>query len=50
MDWHQVATDKDRERLRTWRNAWLTALGKIRAAGRGADLTGQECCSIPIAR
>ena len=41
MDWHQVATDKDRERLRTWRTAWITALARIKAAGRGADLTGQ---------
>lgn len=47
MDWHQVATDKDRERLRTWRNAWISALGKIKAAGRGADLTGQGALFDP---
>ena len=41
MSWRKVATDRDRERLRTWRTAWLTALAKVRAAGRGADLTGQ---------
>lgn len=40
-DWHKVVTDRDRERLRTWRTAWLTALAKVKAAGRGADLTGQ---------
>ena len=47
MDWHKVATDKDRERLRTWRTAWITALDKIRTAGRGADLTGQGALFEP---
>lgn len=47
MDWHMVATDRDRERLRTWRNAWVTALGKIRAAGRSAELTGQGALFDP---
>jgi hypothetical protein len=41
MDWHRVATDRDRERLRTWRDAWTSALAKVRAAGRAADLSAQ---------
>jgi len=31
VDWRRVATDDDRERLRTWRTAWETALTKARA-------------------
>jgi len=38
MDWHRVATDRDRERLRTWRDAWMAALAKVRAAGQAAAL------------
>ena len=41
MDWHRVVTDKDRERLRTWRDAWTSALAKVNAAGRAGDLAGQ---------
>lgn len=41
MDWHRVATDRDRERLRTWRDAWMTALARVRAAGQGAALSAQ---------
>ncbi|MDH7971893.1 DUF4893 domain-containing protein [Sphingomonas sp. AR_OL41] len=37
-DWHRVVTDADRERLRTWRESWVTALAKARAAGRGAQI------------
>ena len=33
-----MATIADRERLRGWRDAWMTALGKVRASGRGAAL------------
>jgi Domain of unknown function (DUF4893) len=31
-DWRRVATATDRDRLRRWRNAWMTALPKARAA------------------
>ena len=41
MDWHRVATDRDRERLRTWRDAWVTALAKVHAAGQTAALAAQ---------
>lgn len=36
--WRIVATDRDRERLRTWREAWVEALAKIHTAGRDADI------------
>ena len=37
-DWHRVITAADRDRLRTWRDAWMTAIGKARAAGQGARI------------
>jgi hypothetical protein len=40
-DWRRVATDRDRERLRTWRTAWTTALAAVQAAGHGALITAQ---------
>lgn len=47
MDWHRVATDRDRERLRTWRDAWMAALAKVRAAGLDADLAAQGALFEP---
>ncbi|MBW4330996.1 DUF4893 domain-containing protein [Stakelama sp. CBK3Z-3] len=32
LDWRKVATDRDRERLRGWRDAWMAALPAARAA------------------
>lgn len=32
LDWRQVATPADRDRLRGWRDAWMTALPRARAA------------------
>lgn len=29
-NWRQMATDTDRERLRSWRDAWFVALGRAR--------------------
>ncbi|MFA5965119.1 MAG: DUF4893 domain-containing protein [Sphingomonas sp.] len=37
-DWHRVVTDADRERLRTWRESWVAAVAKARAAGSGAQI------------
>ncbi|CAN5469010.1 hypothetical protein BH10PSE14_BH10PSE14_27340 [soil metagenome] len=37
-DWHRVVTDADRERLRTWRESWVAAVTKARAAGRGPQI------------
>lgn len=39
VDWHLVATQDDRERLRNWRSAWGDAVGQVRAGGRGPALT-----------
>lgn len=38
VDRRAVATKADRERLREWRSAWLTALAQARADGAGATL------------
>ena len=37
-DWHQVATDYDRARLRDWRKSFAEALASARAAGHGAEI------------
>lgn len=36
LNWRAVATDADREKLRTWRKAWDDALRAARAANPGA--------------
>ncbi|MGW8190462.1 DUF4893 domain-containing protein [Sphingomonas hankookensis] len=35
-DWRRVATPADRDRLRRWRDAWMTALPRARAADAAA--------------
>lgn len=40
-DWREAATDADRTRLRTWRDAFVKALATARASGN-ADLLGAE--------
>ena len=37
-DWHDVATDDDQQRLRGWRDAWISATDAVREAGDGAML------------
>ncbi|WP_380875633.1 DUF4893 domain-containing protein [Sphingomonas sp. DBB INV C78] len=37
--WRTMATTTDRERVRTWRDAWTQALTQISAAGETAKLT-----------
>jgi hypothetical protein len=34
-DWRRVATQQDRQRLRNWRDAWMTALASVRATPAG---------------
>ena len=41
VSWRDVATEEDRKRLRGWRDAWVEALAKARAAGHGAEI-GRE--------
>lgn len=38
-DWRTVATLHDRQRLRDWRSAWMTALDEARAGGGAAALS-----------
>lgn len=38
VTWRAIATDPDRERLRAWRDSWVTALNKARAADPAAPL------------
>lgn len=40
-DWRAIATNADRERLRSWRTVWLDAVGRARAAGAGRDLSAE---------
>ena len=37
-DWRQVATPADRQRLRGWRTAWVTALRQAEAGGFGEQV------------
>ncbi|SNS23648.1 protein of unknown function [Sphingomonas laterariae] len=37
-NWRSLATVNDRERIRTWRDAWVKATAQINAAGEGAKL------------
>src|SRR3569832_2428031 len=37
-DWHNVVTDTDREKLRTWHATWIAAIAKARASGHGAQI------------
>ncbi|NCP11996.1 MAG: DUF4893 domain-containing protein [Sphingomonadales bacterium] len=36
--WRAIATSSDRDRVRNWRQAWVSALSAARAAGHGADI------------
>ena len=38
-NWRTIATPADRARLRGWRASWMTALARIRGAGKGAEIT-----------
>lgn len=39
-DWHHVATAADRDRLRTWRESWQSAIDKARAGGGAGAIAG----------
>jgi hypothetical protein len=47
MDWRQVATARDRDRLRNWRVAWLAALAKAQASGNGQAIAAQGALFEP---
>ncbi|MES2903410.1 MAG: DUF4893 domain-containing protein [Pseudomonadota bacterium] len=48
-EWRSVATGADRERLRDWRDAFVEALGKARAAGHGATIAAEGALLDPDA-
>ena len=48
-DWRQVATEDDRERLRNWRSAFVSALEAARAAGHSATIASEGALLEPDA-
>lgn len=47
--WRDVATERDRVRLREWRTAWVEALREARAAGHAAEIDGEGLLLHPDA-
>jgi len=47
--WRALATDDDRGRLRRWREAWVEALARARAAGSGEAIAGEGALLDPDA-
>jgi hypothetical protein len=47
LDWRQVATDADRNRLRNWRQAWVAALTKARESGNAPAIAAQGALFEP---
>jgi hypothetical protein len=41
LNWREVATQADRERLRDWRKAFIGALGAARRAGHSAEIASE---------
>ena len=48
-DWRAIATDRDRERLRDWRDAFTAALAEARAAGHSAGIAREGVLLDPDA-
>ena len=48
-EWRVAATGADRARLRDWRSTFVTALGKARAAGHGAEIAAEGALLDPDA-
>ena len=40
-EWRRVATAADRERLRVWRDSWVAAINKARAAGHAPEIAAE---------
>lgn len=40
-DWHRIITPADRDRLRTWRETWVTAIARARAADKSGQIAAQ---------
>lgn len=37
-NWRALATESDRNRIRRWRNSWITAIAQARAGGHGGEI------------
>jgi hypothetical protein len=48
-DWHGVATDDDRARLREWRSSFVSALKSARESGHSADIAREGALLQPDA-
>jgi hypothetical protein len=48
-DWHDVATEADRQRIRGWWQAWADGLASARAHGNGAAVTAEGALLDPAA-
>ena len=48
-DWHAIATTDDRERLRDWRSAFVSALTAARASGHAAEIAREGALLDPDA-
>ncbi len=48
-DWHHVATNADRARLRNWWSAWSAALASAHSDGHGAAITAEGALLDPQA-
>ena len=49
LDWRAMATESDRERLRSWRSAFVDALRSARAGGHAADVAREGVLLEPDA-
>lgn len=47
--WRTIATERDRKRVREWRDAWISALQKARAAGHGDEIAREGALLQPDA-
>jgi hypothetical protein len=48
-DWHSIATDDDRARLRDWRDAFVSALAAARSSGHAGDIAREGALLDPDA-
>ena len=48
-DWHDVATEADRQRIRGWWTAWGDALASARAGGHAAEVAAEGALLAPDA-
>jgi hypothetical protein len=46
-NWRTIATEDDRGRVRRWRNVWVDAIARARAAGHGAEIDAEGALFDP---